>query len=118
MGVTLRFNKIPDVIKALPRQANDAVDDSAEQIAETARNLVPKDKTILMKETKADTTGDLHAVVNSGVYRGHGFYAGFVEHGAAQPGGKAQPYMTPAAHEGEVVLEQKMTAAVKRACDV
>lgn len=118
MAVRVKFNHMPKVIKRLRPNCNDAVDKTGERIAAIAKATAPVDKGILVKVTKGDPSGELHAQIESGVRYGHGFYAGFVEFGANQPGGKAQPYMIPAAHKGEPIFVRNMTSAIKDACRV
>ena len=116
--VTVKFNHLPKVIDRLRPKCNKAVDKTGDDIAAIARAKAPVDSGILVLKTKGNGKGELHAQVESGIYRGHGFYAGFVEFGANQPGGRAQPYMIPAAHAGEPLYVQNMTDAVREACRV
>lgn len=118
MAVRVVYNHLPRVISRLRPECDDAVDQTGDDIATIARAKAPVRSGILVRTTKGDPAGDLHAQVESGIYRGHGFYAGFVEFGAAQKGGRAQPYMIPAAHAGEPIFVQNMTRAVQNACRV
>jgi len=118
VSVVVKYNHLPRVIKALPREVDRAVDKTGNEGAEIARQLAPVRSGILVGTTEGKDRGRLHAEIWSGVYRGHGFYAGFVEFGANQPGGHAQPYMIPTAHLLERVLVRNVTDAVKDACDV
>lgn len=116
MTVRVRFNKLPRVINDLNGEVNDAVDDTAEVIGRMAQAAAPVRSGVLVRTTKSDAAGDMHAVVEAGIYRGRGFYAGFQEFGTSHHG--PQPFMVPSAHAGEPVLVQKTTQAVRRACDV
>lgn len=119
MSVTVRFNHLPRVIRDLHDNVDSAVDSAVGDIATVAKLKAPIDKGILVRTTKSDEQGSMHGAIESGIYRGHGFYAGFVEFGANQPGAQPpQPYMVPAAHAGEAILERKVTRAVQNACDV
>lgn len=116
--ITVRYNHLPKVINRLHDKVDRTVDSAVGDIATVAKLKAPVDKGILVRTTKSDEQGAMHGAIESGIYRGHGFYAGFVEFGANQPGGSAQPYMIPAAHAGEQILERKVTNAVREACDV
>ena len=116
MGVTVRFNRLPKVIADMHDNVDSAVDSAAGDIGTIAKLKAPVDTGVLVRTTKPDGSGSMHAVVESGIYRGHGFYAGFQEFGTRHHG--AQPYMVPAAHAGEVILERKVTDAVRDACNV
>jgi len=115
MAVRVKYNRLPKVIARLRPECEGGVAKTTRRICAIAVAKVPVDKTILARNTKPVVDG-LHGEVRSGIYRGHGFYAGFVEFGAAQPGGRAQPYMIPAAHAGERVFVVDLTAAIRRAC--
>jgi hypothetical protein len=115
MSIKVKFNRLPKIIAALPVEAKDGVKKSTKAICAIAVAKVPVDKTILARNTKPFVDG-LHGEIRSGVYLGHGFYAGFVEFGANQPGGRAQPYMIPAATAGQPLFVENMTRAVRKAC--
>jgi len=115
MPVRVKYNRLPKVISRLRPECEEGVGKTTKQICAVAVKNVPVDKTILARNTKPHHDG-LHGEIRSGVYLGHGFYAGFVEFGANQPGGRAQPYMIPAAHTGEPLFVRNLSASVKRAC--
>jgi hypothetical protein len=118
MSVKVKYNHIPKVVQRLPREVDKAVDRTGDEIASIARRLAPVRTGLLVRKTKGNGAGSMHAAVESGIYRGHAFYAGFLEFGANQPGGMAQPYMIPAAHIGERLFVKNVSDAVENACDV
>lgn len=83
------------------------LEQTAERVADDARERVPADKGILRDTIQVVRRGPLTYEVVAGEQKGQGFYAALVELGARQE--PARPFMTPAA-EGQ---RDQMTAGMR-----
>lgn len=111
MAVTVRMNRLPQVIAALRSEVNKAVDDTAGEIERIADAKAPKLTGLLVSSTVGEEAGEMHASVQAG---GAAFYAGYQEFGTSKMA--ANPFMVPAGQAGERVLVEKTSAAVRDAC--
>ncbi len=111
--VRIISNRLPSVIAALPREVDQAVDETANALATVIRANAWRDTGVALATTKSDTGGSMRSTVGIGVERGRGFYVIFHEFGTRKMG--ARPVGGPAAHLHEPVLAQKAAEAVRRA---
>lgn len=113
MSVRIRKNALPKVISGLVSEVDRAVDETAREIERIADARAPKLTGLLVRSTRPEEAGSLHATVTAG---GAAYYAGYQEFGTSKMA--ANPFMVPAAQAGEPILVQRTTDAVRRACDV
>lgn len=112
--VRVVYNRLPQVIQALPREVDKAVDDTARSLEAMIEANAWKDTGEVIQTTKSETGGTMRATVGVGVLRGRGFYALFLEDGTSKMA--ARPVVRPAAHLHEPVLAVETATAVRRAC--
>jgi hypothetical protein len=114
MGWRIRRNDLPEIIAALPREVDDAVQVFGRDLAEALNTRVWKDTGILQRTVEPTEQRLMHVQVQIGIYLGHGFYSGFQEFGTSRQA--ARPVVVPTALESEPVFANYVTNAVKRAC--
>lgn len=115
MGVRVKYNNLPAVIKALPKAIDVTVDDAAQDISGVLKRILWKDTGKIRRVTTHRDRGQFHAEVWIGYYLGHGFYSGFQEFGTYKQA--ARPIVGPTAHQYEMVYAKNMGDAVKKACN-
>lgn len=100
--VRVVFNHLPAIAAQLPASAGTAVQETCNQLADTARSLAPvltgalRDS--ITVEADGPTSGTVSATARHALYKEYGT----AKHGAAQP------FMTPAGEQGRPVLEESM----------
>lgn len=114
MGWRIRRNDLPDIIQALPREIDDAVQTFASDLADALQSRVWKNTGVLGRTVEPTNQSKMFATVQVGIYLGKGFYSGFQEFGTHKQA--ARPIVVPTAFESEPVYANYVTNAVKRAC--
>lgn len=104
MGVTL-YSRIPQICAAMPARAGAVVQKTAMDIEATAKGLAPVDTGALMNSIQAQPTGQLSAIVNTGVD-----YAIYQEYGTYKMA--AQPFMVPATVQNAGPFRAAMAQAI------
>lgn len=107
-------NRLPQVIRDLPVQVDQAVDDTARSLETMIEANAWKDTGEVITTTRSETGGSMRSTVGVGFLRGSGFYALFLERGTSKMA--ARPVVVPAAHLHEPVLTVEVATGVRRAC--
>lgn len=114
--VRVKTNHVPAVMAALPREIDGAVKTEAREMATELQGKVWKRYGYIKGATVPRTaTAQYHAEVWVGYNRDQGFYSRFQEWGTIYQA--PRPIVGPTAHEHEPLFAQRMTRAVKDACN-
>lgn len=113
--VVVRYNHLPAVIAALGEGIDDAVDETANDMASDLKVTLWVDTGLIRRVTVDKPAGVLHAEVWIGYNRGHGFYSRFQEWGTVKQA--ARPIVGPTAHRYEAIYAKKMANAIRQACN-
>ncbi len=113
--VRVRYNRLPAIMKELPRKIDGAVDEEARIMAQELEQAVWFRYGYVKDATSARTRGRYHAEVWCGLNRSTGFYSRFQEWGTVNQ--QRRPVVGPTAHAHEPIYARRMTKAVRDACD-
>ena len=111
--VRVRYNRLPRIAAALPGEVEEAVTESARDLANTLDQSVWRDTGVVASTVTATDSPGTRAVVGVGRNGGRGFYARFKEHGTSKM--PADPRVGPAAHQHEPAHASHVADAVRRA---
>lgn len=115
MGVTVKYNHLPAIIAAMPKEIADGVGDAADDLTETFKATLWIDTGLVRRVTSVHDERALHAEVWIGYNRGHGFYSRFQEWGTVKQA--ARPIVGPTTHAYEPAYAKNMADHVKKACN-
>ncbi len=110
-------SRLPTINKRIRQAVRDALEESANDVANTARALAPIDP-------RDPAPGALKASIRTHVRRREAevtagdevaYYARFVEHGTRHA--SAHPFLVPAAEMHREAVVRKMVAAIRGACE-
>lgn len=112
--VVVKSNRLPEVIRRLPEEMDQAVDETCESMEDAIRAGAWRDSGVAVSTTKAETAGTpMHSTVGIGHDKGRGFYVIFHEFGTRKMG--ARPIVGPIAQAHEPILSRNAAQAVERA---
>jgi hypothetical protein len=114
MGWRIKRNDFPDIIRKMPKEIDQAVQDMADDLAIALADRVWVDTGVVQRGIDVYERRDMHARVGVGWYLASGFYTGFQELGTRRQA--ARPVVVPTAHEAEPIFAAYVEKAVKRAC--
>lgn len=114
MGWRVKKNRFGEIAKALPRDVDKAVNDSADRLALLLSAVVWRRTGVISRVTTSRSKGPMHAEVAVGWYLGKGFYSGFQEFGTSRQG--ARPIVVPTAQGFVPEYVSAMRTAVANAC--
>jgi HK97 gp10 family phage protein len=115
MGWTVKFNHLGAVAEALPQRINKEVQDVADAMALELKSTLWVDTGMIRRVTTSKDDNVMHAQVDIGYNRGHGFYSRFNEWGTIKQA--ARPIVGPTAERFRPRYEQEMAQSVSEACD-
>lgn len=113
--VRVKYNHLPAVIAALPKEIGRGLDEFVDHLDSELKARVWKRTGIVASTIQDRDPAALHATISVGLNKDKGFYSRFNEWGTVKQG--ARPVVGPVAHESEPKLVEIMTKHVKRACD-
>lgn len=114
MGVRVKYNNLPAVIAAIPREGAAGVKSFAEQFQRELDSTLWRDQGQLVSTIREIEPGTMSTTVAVGHWAGKAFYAGFLEWGTSKM--SARPMVGPAAHANEPVYAATMASFIRAAC--
>jgi HK97 gp10 family phage protein len=113
MGWTVRYNHLGAVARHLPKNIDDQVQKTGDDITNILKLTLWVDTRMIRRVTTKVSDRPMHAEVWIGYNRGHGFYSRFQEWGTHKQA--ARPIVGPTAHVFEPIYAEQMTSAVRKA---
>lgn len=113
--VVVRYNHLPAVIRAFPRELSDGVDEFANHLEVELKARVWRRTGVVAETIQDRDPSALHATISVGLHEARGFYSRFNEWGTVKQA--ARPVVGPVAHESEPVFVDIMTKHVRKACE-
>lgn len=115
MPIRVRFNHLPAVIAAMPRELDDGVDEAADGLALILKSTLWVDTGMIRRVTAVkDESRPMHAAIDVGFYLGKGFYSGFQEFGTHKQA--PRPIVLPTAEVFRGRYLEEMGQKVRDAC--
>jgi HK97 gp10 family phage protein len=111
--VTLVYSKLPDVARAIPREEENGIDTSAQELIDLLKGAVWKRHGYISASIKDHSLDPLLADIWIGNIGEIGFYSGFQEFGTIKQA--ARPIVAPTAHMFEPRFIVIMAEALRKA---
>lgn len=113
--VYVRYNHIPAVRRAIPRELSAGVDEFSEHLEIQLKARVWRRTGVVADTIQDRDPSKLHATISVGLRESRGFYSRFNEWGTVKQA--ARPVVGPVAHENEPVFVAIMMKHVQKACE-
>lgn len=113
--VVVRYNHLPAVMRAFPREMSNGIDEFVLHLEVELKSRVWKRTGVVAETIQDRDPSTLHATISVGLHQARGFYSRFNEWGTVKQ--SARPVVGPVAHESEPVFVRIMEKHIVKACE-